>query len=200
EALAQRHFPQQNPVGMHLRVTDAGPNARDVEIVGVVGSVKHFNLDDPPTPTYYSPIAQVPPAAMGFFINGMSLVVRTESDPTSIADKIKHEIQSLDNDVPASTVRTMDDFLAASVAPRRFNLLLIEVFAVAAVALAAMGLYSVIAYAVAQRRLELGIRMALGAKTRDVLGLVLHEGLLLIGCGEAIGLITAFATTRFISE
>jgi putative ABC transport system permease protein len=74
EARAQRHFPNQNPIGMHLRVMDAGPEARDVEIV------KHFNLDDPPAATYYSPIAQVPPAALGFFVNGMSLVVRTESD------------------------------------------------------------------------------------------------------------------------
>jgi predicted permease len=199
EALMHRHFADQNPIGMHLRVTDAGPNAREVEIVGVVGSVKHFNLDDPPTPSYYSPAAQIPPAALGFFINGMSLVMRTEADPMTLADTVRREIQSLDKDVPASAVRTMDDLLAASVAPRRFNLLLIEIFAIAAVVLAAMGLYSVIAYTVAQRRLELGIRMALGASAGDVLALVLREGMLLVAFGEGIGLVAAFVTTRFLS-
>jgi putative ABC transport system permease protein len=112
---------------------------------------------------------------------------------------VKRQIQSLDKDVPASTVRTMNSFLEGSVAPRRFNLLLIEIFAASAVVLAAMGLYSVIAYTVAQRKVELGIRIALGAKARDVLSLVLREGLLLVAAGETIGLIAGFASTRFLS-
>src|SRR5262245_13403793 len=200
EELARRHFPNESALGMHLRVGDAGPNAREVEIVGVVGGVKHFNLDDAPTPTYYSPIAQVPQPALGFLINGISLVVRAETEPISLANRVRREIESIDNEVPASTVRTMDDVLAASVAPRRFNLLLIEIFAAAALVLAAMGLYSVIAYTVLQRKHEIGIRMALGASASEVFKHVLHEGLLLTIFGEAAGLITAFLTTRFLSR
>jgi putative ABC transport system permease protein len=200
EELAKRHFPSQDPLGMHLRVGDSGPNAREVEIVGVVGGVKHFNLDEAPTPTYYSPIAQVPQPALGFLINGMSLVVRAETEPLSLANQVRREIESIDNDVPASAVRTMDELLAASVAPRRFNLLLIEIFAGAALVLAAMGLYSVIAYTVVQRKHEIGIRMALGANASEVFKHVLREGLLLAIFGEAAGLTTAFITTRFLSR
>jgi putative ABC transport system permease protein len=200
EELAKRHFPSQDPLGMHLRVGDSGPNAREVEIVGVVGGVKHFNLDEAPTPTYYSPIAQVPQPALGFLINGMSLVVRAETEPLSLANQVRREIESIDNDVPASAVRTMDELLAASVAPRRFNLLLIEIFAGAALVLAAMGLYSVIAYTVVQRKHEIGIRMALGANASEVFKHVLREGLLLTIFGEAAGLTTALITTRFLSR
>jgi putative ABC transport system permease protein len=112
---------------------------------------------------------------------------------------VRHEIQSLDQDVPASTVQTLDEVLAASVAPRRFNLRLIEIFAIAALALAAMDLYSVISYTVVQRKHEIGIRMALGAKTRDVFRQVLHEGLFLTACGEVTGLAAALLTTRLLS-
>jgi hypothetical protein len=139
QALAERHFPGENPLGRHLRVGDSGPNVREVEIVGVAGDVKHFNLDDPPTPTYYSPIAQVPQPALGFLINGISVVVRTAVDPLSLSDQLRHQVRSLDPNVPASGIQTMDQMLGASIAPRRFNLRLIEVFAAAALALAAMG-------------------------------------------------------------
>jgi predicted permease len=200
ETLAQRHFPNQNPIGKHLLVSDAGPNTRDVEIVGIAGGVKHFNLDDPPTATYYSPLAQAPQPAAGFLNNGMSLVVRTAGDPLSLSQRVRREIQSLDSEVPASAVQTMDQFLSASIAPRRFNLLLIEVFAVAALVLAAMGLYSVIAYTVVQRRHEIGIRMALGASARDVFQQLLGEGMLLTVCGELAGLAAAFFSTRLLSS
>jgi len=199
EELVKRHFPNENPLGMHLRVGDAGPNTREVEIVGVVGGVKHFNLDDAPTPTYYSPITQVPQAALGFFINGMSLVVRSDTKPLSLANGIRRQIESMDNEVPASAVRTMDELLTASVAPRRFNLLLIEIFAAAALVLAAMGLYSVIAYTVVQRKHEIGIRMALGASATEVFKHVLREGILLTIFGEAAGLTSAVVATRFLS-
>jgi len=199
EAFAKRHFQNESPIGLHLRVGDAGPISREVEIVGVVGNVKHFNLDEAPIPTYYSPVAQVPQPALGFLINGMSLVVRSETEPLRLADRVRREIQSLDQDVPASTVQTMDELLAASVAPRRFNLRLMGIFAIAALVLAAMGLYSVISYAVVQRKHEIGIRMALGASARDVFREVLREGLLLTACGEAAGLAAAFLTTHALS-
>jgi predicted permease len=199
DALAKRFLPDVNPIGAHLRVSDSGPDARDVEIVGIVGNVKHFSLDEPPTATYYSPLAQVPPQSLRFLINGMILIVRTKADPLALADRVRREMRSLDNEVPASAVRTVDQLLAAAVAPRRFNLVLIEIFAAAALVLAAMGLYSVIAYTVIQRRQEIGIRIALGASARDVFGQVLREGMLLTIVGEAAGLAVALATTRFLS-
>jgi putative ABC transport system permease protein len=198
ETLARRHFPTDTPLGKHLHVSDSGPAARDVEIVGVTGNVKHFGLEDTPINTYYSPLTQVPQPALGFVANGLNLVVRTEPR-LSVSDELRRHIQSLDPDVPAATAQTMDQLIASTVAPRRFNLLLIEIFAGAALLLAAMGLYSVIAYSVVQRRNEIGIRMALGATASDVFRQMLREGVLLTISGELIGLVFAFATTRFLS-
>jgi len=200
DALARRYWPNENPIGQHLAVSDAGPERREVEIVGVAGNVKHFNLDEPPTATYYSPMTQVPEAALGFLINGLSLVVRTDTDPLPLADPVRRQIQALDKDVAASSVLTMDQLLATSVAPRRFNLLLIEIFAAAALVLAVMGMYSVIAYSVTERKREIGIRIALGASATAVLKQVLSEGIVLALFGEAAGIAAAFSVTRFMSD
>jgi predicted permease len=199
QSLAERYFPGENPIGKHIRVEDSGPQPREVEIVGIVSSVKHFNLDDPPTPVYYSPVAQILPAGLGFLINSLNLVVRTDRDPLSTSESVRREIQSIDNEVAAST-QTMDQLLAASVAPRRFNVLLIEMFAVAALMLAAIGLYSVIAYSVFQRRREIGIRIALGASARRVFGETIAEGMLLTAIGLTIGLAAAVLIGKAISQ
>jgi putative ABC transport system permease protein len=199
QSLAERYWPRENPIGKHIRVEDSGPQPREVEIVGIVGSVKHFNLDDPPTPAYYSPVAQVSPAALGFLINSLNLVVRTAGDPLSTSDPVRREIQSIDNEVAASA-QSMDQLLAASVAPRRFNVVLIEMFAVAALILAAIGLYSVIAYSVFQRRREIGIRIALGASTRRVFGDAIAEGIGLTVIGLTIGFLAAVVITRAMSQ
>jgi putative ABC transport system permease protein len=198
-ALAERYFRDENPLGQHLEVTDSGPSARTVEIIGVVGNVKHFSLDDSPIPTYYSPLAQVAQPALGFLINGVSLVARTGQNPRANAELVRREIQLLDPNVPASAVQTMEQLLAASVAARRFNLLLIDVFAVMALLLAAMGIYSVVSCTVAQRRREIGIRMALGASSRNVFREILREGMQLTAIGTALGLIAALLSTRFLA-
>jgi putative ABC transport system permease protein len=201
EALARRYWPNQNPLGARLRIDDGGAEPpREVEIVGVVGDVKHVGLEDEPTPTVYAPVYQIPQGNVSSLINNMSLVVRTAGDPLALQSAVRREVQAVDRDVPASGARTMEQFLSASVAPRRFSLLLLGIFAGAALLLAAMGIYAVISYSVAQRTHEIGIRMALGAGRRDVLKMILGGGLKLILTGLAVGVSGAFALTRLMSS
>jgi putative ABC transport system permease protein len=125
-------------------------------------------------------------------------LLRTAVDPLTLQAAVRREIQAVDREAPASNIRTMEQYLAASVAPRRFNLWLLTVFAGVALALAASGLYGVISYGVAQRRHEIGIRMALGARGSDVLKLVIGQGMALAIIGVALGLVASLALTRLM--
>jgi predicted permease len=201
EALAHRFFkPDESPIGFHLRIDDGAGEPREVEIVGVSGDVKHFGLDDEPTPTLYAPVYQVPKGSVSFLISNMSLVVRSSTDPMAQAAAVRREVQAIDKDVPASSTKTMEQFLSASVAPRRFSVLLLGIFAGTALLLAAIGIYAVISYLVTQRTHEIGIRMALGAGRRDILTLVVGQGMTLALVGIGIGLVAAFMLTRVMSS
>jgi putative ABC transport system permease protein len=200
EALARRFWPGESPLGFHLRIDDGVGAPRDVEVVGVVGDVKHMGLDDEPTPTLYAPVAQIPEGQVSSLITNLNLVVRTAYDPLTLAATVRSEIQAVDQNVPASNIRTMEQFLSASIAPRRFSVLLLGIFAGTALVLAAIGIYAVISYSVTQRTREIGIRMALGAKQSDVLRLVVGEGLRLTLVGTGLGLIVALAVTRLMSS
>ena len=200
KAMAEQYWPAENPIGSHLKIDDGGSAAaRDAEIIGVVENVKNFGLDEEPTPTIYSPFSQMPEASLGFFLNRMNLVVRTSSEPLSLAQSVRSAVQSIDKDVPASSARSLDQFISASVAPRRFNLLLFGVFAGIALLLSVAGVYGVISYSVSQSTREIGIRMALGARPGDVLKGVLAQGMRLVVMGVSIGIVGAFALTRVIS-
>ena len=126
--------------------------------------------------------------------------MRTFTDPVSIGEAVRREVRGVDSNVPASGVRTMDQLVSAAVAPRRFNLALIEMFAAAALLLAAIGLYGVISYSLALRRHEIGVRMALGARRRDVISMVLREALTLAGIGTAVGILLSMLAGRALSQ
>ena len=163
------------------------------EIVGVVADVKNRNLNSAVEPAYFVPQAQVP-------FNQMTLVVRTTNDPRGLIKSAQREVTAMDKELPVFSIKTMDDYIAASIAAPRFNTTLLAIFAAVALILTIVGLYGVMSYSVAQRTNEIGIRMALGAQTRDVLGLIVAQGFKLILLGLAIGLVGAFAVTRVISS
>src|SRR4029079_15270498 len=163
------------------------------EIIGVVSDIRSRNLSTPPKPAYYLPETQVP-------FNQLVMVVRTKGDPHALITAAIKEVASLDKDIPVFSVKTMDEYLSSSVAAPRFNTTLLTIFAAVALVLTIVGLYGVMSYSVAQRTNEIGIRVALGAQTRDVLTLVVKQGFLLIVIGLAIGLIGAFAATRIVAS
>jgi putative ABC transport system permease protein len=191
ETLAKRYFPNENPIGKRVR-PDISPLWR--EIVGVVKDVKHRrSLREDYEPEYYLPHAQMP-------INSMNLVMRSTNDPSSLARSIQQVVQSLDKDTPVYRIKTLDQYLGIAVAQPKFNALLMSLFAGLALSLTAIGLYGVMAYSVAQRSQEIGIRVALGAQTGDVLKMVLRQGLKLTALGLLIGLAAAYALTRYMQS
>jgi putative ABC transport system permease protein len=198
--LARRHWADGNPIGAHLLIDDNDHGPRPVEIVGVVGDVKHLSLDGEPAPHIYLPMQQTHEDAVVWLTNNQYWLLRTAVDPLTLSAAVRREIQAVDREVPASSIRTMEQYLDASVAPRRFNLWLLTVFAGAALVLAGTGLYGVIACGVAQRRREIGIRMALGAQARDVLTLVIGQGMAMTLGGIALGLAAALALTRLMKS
>jgi predicted permease len=192
EAFARKHFPGEDPLGKRVEVTIA-PDMK-AEVVGIVGDVKHRSLDREPDPECYVSYLQVPSAFM-------TLVVRTDSeDPSGLAASLRSAVQQVDSDIPLSDVRTMNQVVAASVAQRRFNMMLLGVFAALALVLSAVGIFGVVNYSVTQRTHEIGIRMALGAQGRDVLRMVVGQGMRPVLVGVGIGLAAAFALTRVMSS
>ena len=184
---ARRYFAGRSPVGRRMRLDDGEKVPREVEIVGVVGDVRHFGLEKEVTIEVYVPIAQVPDQTTIWLANNMYWVMHTDGAPLAVANAVRREIAAVDPAVPASFVRSMDQWMAGTLAPRRFNLQLVAAFAAAALLLAMVGVYAVSAAAVAARRREIGIRAALGASRREVIALVLRNGLAPVLAGLAIG-------------
>jgi putative ABC transport system permease protein len=195
ESLARRYFPNQDPIGKRINpsysIDARGELMR--EIIGIVSDAKHVNLSDEAPPTIYVAHGQIPRY-------GMTIMIRTTGDPNALSAAVRKEVQTLDKELPVFNVRTFDQYLTASVAESKFTTWLLGLFAGLALLLTAIGLYGVMAYSVAQRTRELGVRMALGATAQDVLRLVMKQGMGLALLGMAIGMGSALALTRLMQK
>lgn len=192
ESLVNQYFKNQDPLGKRVRwARDTEPHW--ITIVGVVGDVKHFGLDLPEEPSLYTPYTQISP-----WKRWMTFVARTQSSPGVMAGPIKQQIWKVDSKLPVTKVQTMEEVSASSFAARSFNMTLLAIFAGLALMLAAVGIYGVMSYAVTQRTQEIGIRMALGARAPDVLGLILRSGMTMTLIGVVLGLGGALALTRLM--
>ena len=191
DALAHRYFPGQDPIGKQLVIYMTDTN-EPTEIIGVVGNSKFADLRSAAQPTSYWPHPQLPYTAM-------TLAVRTSFDPLSLAATVEREIHAIDKDQPVSDVRTMDQWIARSLAQARFSSMLLTAFAALALLLASIGIYGVMSYAVTQRTSEIGIRLALGAEARNILSQVVGNGLRLAGIGLGIGVALALALSRTLA-
>ncbi|OLE82701.1 MAG: hypothetical protein AUF76_08515 [Acidobacteria bacterium 13_1_20CM_2_65_9] len=187
--------PNESPLGKRVQFQQETTNR--YEIVGVVGNVKHRALDVTEKPELYVPIFQ--PLFEGFRMPPMDLVVRTASDPVLFAPALREIVTALDRDQPISDVRTLEQRIGQSLASRRFNMLLLGLFAALALVLAAVGIYGVVAYTVTERTHEIGVRLALGAQPRDVLAMLVGQGMTLAAAGAAIGIVIAVALTRVMA-
>lgn len=186
--MARRYWPDENPIGQRLAVGNGPWRA----VVGVVGDVKQSGLDIETRPEMFWPYYQTP-------VPFATFAVRTTSDPEGMTASVRAAMQEIDRDLPVYNIKTVDDVISDSVAPRRLNVLLLGIFAGLALVLAALGIYGVISYSVSQRTRELGIRMALGASHKSVLRLVVGEGMILAVIGVTIGAVASFFLTRLMS-
>ncbi len=190
EALARRFWPGQDPVGKHILI---GRQPAPSEIVGVAANVKNNGLATDPQEQVYLPFAQLP-------WGNMNLLLRTAADPHSMAATVRAQIAAVDPDQPVTNVQTVEELMDVSRAQPRFMMALVVLFSALALTLAMVGIYGVMAYTVAQRRQELGIRLALGAEKSDILRLVVRQGLTLTALGTAIGLALALALSFIFSR
>jgi len=194
ETFVRRFFADEEPLGKRFVYGQSGPDNNNwITIVGVVGDMRRTGFDRPVRPETFLPQSQNPSATL-------TIVARTAVDPVFLSNTLRGEVWAIDNDQSVYDLKSMDQTLSEMSSQRRFNMLLLGVFAALALTLAAVGIYGVMSYSVAQRTHEIGVRMALGARGTDVLGMVVRRGMVLAIAGIGAGLIGAVALTRLLSS
>jgi putative ABC transport system permease protein len=193
ETMARIFFTNADPMGRRLRVMRRGGQTVSCEIIGVVRDSKYLSLGEDPTPFIFFPYQQS-------YSPVMTLLVRANGDPKNLTAAVRHEVQTLDPNLPPFNVVTLSENIDISLFPARFGALLLGGFGVLALVLATVGIYGVMSYSVSKRTHEIGIRMALGAQASSVLRLVVGQGMLLALIGVAVGLAAAFALTRVVKS
>jgi predicted permease len=194
QATADRDFAGENPVGKRINFGGIGPDNQPVwfEIVGVAANVRSLELNTEAQPEIYTATSQDP-------FSGMSFVIRTTVEPGSLTAAVRQAVQEVDRSQPMSDVRTMETIVSDSITQPRFNLVLLGIFGGLALILSAAGIYGVISYSATQRTQEIGIRMALGAQAKDVLKMVVKQGMVLISAGIALGIVASIFLTRLLA-
>jgi putative ABC transport system permease protein len=190
ETAARLLWPGEDAIGKRGQFSPGGN--RWIEVVGITGDVKHDDLEEEPVPHVYGSILQFP-------WGGFRVGLRSRLEPATLVAAVRREVEAIDSSQPVSHIKTMDEIMSDSVAPRRFTLILFSLFGAIALLMAGVGIYGVVAYSVAERTHEIGIRLALGASARDVLKLVMGQGMRLVVIGLAIGLGAAIALTRLMT-
>jgi putative ABC transport system permease protein len=195
ETLARRFWPNEDPINKQIKF-GASPTAAIPwrSIIGVVEDVKHWEITTNPEPEIYVPHLQGSPTS------SMFLVMRTASPPTSVIGAMKSEVWAVDKDQPIGSIRAMGQILSDSIARERLFMLVLGIFSTVAFVLAAVGVYGVINYLVTQRTHEIGVRLALGAQRRDVLRLIIRQGMAPALIGVSLGIAGSFALTRVLSQ
>lgn len=193
QSLAQKHWPNEDPIGQTIQFGNMDGDLRLLHVVGVVGDVRDLGIDEAISPTIYANSLQRLPSST------WTVVVRGQADPAALIPSMREAVRSLDPQLPLR-FRTLDQVFSSSLDQRRFSLVIFGFFGTAALLLAAMGIYGVTAYTVAQRTQEIGIRIALGARRSDVLSLMLRKAMSLVFVGAIIGVAGAYAATRVMSN
>jgi predicted permease len=201
EEFARKYFPNQDPIGMRIHIAGFDVEA---EIVGVVGHIRQWGPGNDPQSAieaqFFYPFMQLPPNLMRLVASGVAVVLRTHGDPASILEPVRSAVAAFDPGAVMYAEQAMDEVIAKSLAARRFSMIVLAAFAAVALALSCVGIYGVISYLAEERRREIGVRMALGARRSDVLLLVLGEGARMTFLGIGIGILLALGLTRLIAS